>query len=375
MALKKVIREGIPETNSSSSHSVIITELKNNIDDFSTFINSEGIMVVPSFDWAVNDFGNSSYKEIRDFYQKLTLVVSLFATNHSLTELLRFLEYLKRIICSFTGVRDVKFEVIDKLAETFDRIRLDASASDSEYDSLDDISYFTIEGTIGLVDHQSVSELSLCILEDKESIKNFLFNPDSWLFLGSDSCDMSELIRESLVENYPTITREKIIIKVHFGHNLGRIDFPTDEGLYLSNLEEVLEKSRHGLLRRIAFNVTEQKYIIRTNEYYNFSYQDSDDIEFSILLVPPTVRTSSLLSPILFTDDGIYLTLFSGKFQKAIYKYISDLGEEFYSEYCEKGEKMCGKILYDLCKKVNLTEGVDWMKIKLEVVTEKFGTL
>ena len=371
MALKKVIREGIPETNSSSSHSVIITELKNNIDDFSAFINSEDIMVVPSFDWALNDFGNSNYKEIRDFYQKLTLVVSLFATNHSLTELLRFLEFLKGIICSFTGVRDVKFEVIDKLSETFNRIR----EEQDEYESLDDISYSIIEGTIGLVDHQSVTELSLCILEDKESIKNFLFNPDSWLFLGSDSCDMSELIRESLIENYPTITREKIVIKVHFGYNLGRIDFPTDDGLYLSNLEEVLEKSRHGLLGRISFCVPEQKYVISTNEYYSFSYVDSNDTEFDTTLRPPTVRTSSLLSPILFTETGIYLTLFSGKFQKAIYNYIKDLGEDFYSEYREKGEKMSGKILYDLCEKTNLIEGKDWIKVKIEVVTEKFGIL
>ena len=92
--LKVVYREGLPETNSSSSHSVVITRSESkDIDKNYIPIREDGTIVIPKYDGEIFDFGRSGFEAHNDFITKAVFVISLSIGCKPLTK------FLKDVIC------------------------------------------------------------------------------------------------------------------------------------------------------------------------------------------------------------------------------------------------------------------------------------
>lgn len=133
---KKLIRVGVWETNSSSSHSISIA------DDTKQFVMDT---IYPDQFGVVNihgdEFGWEWFKH-NDAQTKAGYAAQQFANNQS------SLDILAEVIKEQTGADDVKFYL--------------------EH---------------GYIDHDSYG----IVPSDKESLKNFIFNKNSWLFGGNDN--------------------------------------------------------------------------------------------------------------------------------------------------------------------------------------------
>lgn len=141
----KNIRYGVFETNSSSTHSISISS------------NSDGILdtIVPSSDGTIvlsgGEFG-WSWDKFNDPMTKANYCATDLQENpHSL-------HMLAEVICKHTGAKKVVFSMSP-----------DYQSSGYSY-----------------VDHQSVGTSSEAF-KNEETLKNFLFNPGSWLFTGNDN--------------------------------------------------------------------------------------------------------------------------------------------------------------------------------------------
>jgi len=141
----KNIRYGVFETNSSSTHSISISSNSNGILD--TIVpNADGSIVLSGgeFGWAWDKFNDPMTKANY-------CAVDLQENPHSF-------HMLAEVICAHTGAKKVVFAI------------------SSDYKS----------GGYSYIDHQSVGTSSPAF-KDAETLKNFIFNPESWLFTGNDN--------------------------------------------------------------------------------------------------------------------------------------------------------------------------------------------
>lgn len=144
----KNIRHNIFETNSSSTHSISIAE------------DSDGILdtIIPDEDGNIvlngGEFG-WSWDAINDSLTKLNYcaIDQVGAINNKL-------DLLKQVVCDHTGAKDVIINF----------------STDYQYPKY---SY---------IDHQSVGT-SLSAFDSAESLKQFIFNPKSYLFTGNDNSE------------------------------------------------------------------------------------------------------------------------------------------------------------------------------------------
>ena len=198
--LKEVIRYGLPETNSSSSHSVVISRLdKSNIDKekYLSFLpNEDGVINIPKSDI---DFGDRGFAASNDSMIKLQLVISLLAQkSDTIQEFGKRLFWLKRILCNFTGASDVIFDGLTEFNDIYKSyFNLEGGAESQGYTY---IIKDSLSNAFNEVDHQSYYSLFREILDNKDCMLDFIFNTDSWLFLGNDSLDMNERIEKTLRE-------------------------------------------------------------------------------------------------------------------------------------------------------------------------------
>ena len=248
--LKKVIRSGLPETNSSSSHSVIISKMAktDEIDFLSLLPNEDGIIEIPK---PVVDFGNTGFSSYNSPLVKLQLVLSLVATNaEDAVQLSKLLGWLKTLLCNFTGAKDVKF------------LGLEEYNYDDDYT---EYSYFweTIGVCFGSVDHQSRESLYNCIFEKNQVILDFIFNPDSWLFLGSDSYDIEALINKEVGEYYNSV---EACASIDFGYNLGRVDFPLYNYPEFDCLLNDIIHGRNSFILKVVFDPDSKKFFFMNGD-------------------------------------------------------------------------------------------------------------
>ena len=189
-------RIGLPETNSSSSHSIVINDLKENkkylktLDDYIV----DDVLIIPDCKY---DFGNTSFSASNDLMKKIMFVIALYTStsgydSSSIVRVAKFLNYLKNVIKSFIGVRDVIFNSLSSFSE------LVSCMDKSDYDALEECIYDYKMTAFGYVDHQSC-DLSIELFENIKILKDFIFSEDSWLFLGSDCYDMDGKIEEFLL--------------------------------------------------------------------------------------------------------------------------------------------------------------------------------
>ena len=138
------IREDMPETNSSSSHAVIIG--RGNLVKDSLKIDDDGIIRIPgnvSFGWELEIF--------KDPLSKIQYAAGLVGRNSS-----KRLNLLKSVIKNYTGAKDVEF----------------CWGSNSE--------------DFPSVDHQS-SDLFYEVWESPATLKDFIFSEDSMIITGNDN--------------------------------------------------------------------------------------------------------------------------------------------------------------------------------------------
>lgn len=135
--MKKLIRKGVFETNSSSSHSIALaTEDKEFVLD-TIYPNQDGIITING-----DEYGWDWFKH-NDSITKASYAAQQFMNNDHM------LDVLKEVIMEQTGATDVVFEGLDS----------------------------------GYVDHDSYGIVS----ENKDELRNFIFNKNSWLFGGNDN--------------------------------------------------------------------------------------------------------------------------------------------------------------------------------------------
>jgi hypothetical protein len=191
--MKKLIRKGVFETNSSSSHSISIADDTKQFIMDTLYPDQFGIVTISS-----DEFGWDWFK-YNDALTKATYAAQQFKYDTY------SLEILTEVIKEQTGANDVKFVDLDN----------------------------------GYVDHQSHG----IVPNDKESLRNFIFNKNSWLFGGNDNS------RENpTFYNVPEIRDGKMIIPVYkyelsvegYNKTTKFMKNPTEEEI-LDGLESLLQ--------------------------------------------------------------------------------------------------------------------------------------
>lgn len=197
--IKRKIRLNLPETNSSSSHSLVIgydNHLKSKEDvlrELESHIDDSGILRISGaeFGWDSGKF-NTTYEKLQylmaiscSYYGYGTDDEKGFSDRVKVQKLLGIVE---RIVKRYTGLREVKFDI-----------------------------------SLSGVDHQSVY-LYREIMESNTSIRQFLFSNQSWVFLGNDNSGPELGEHEMSNEEY-----QYGLLTVHIPGSIGNIEFPIME--------------------------------------------------------------------------------------------------------------------------------------------------
>ena len=172
------LREDMPETNSSSSHAVVIG--KGNRSGKDLFVDKDGVVRIPGnvdFGWEVDT--------ITDPLTKIQYAIGLLGGKNKLKKL----KLLTDVIKEYTGAKEIIFDW----------------SSASEYPS---------------VDHQS-TDLELEIWESASTLKDFIFSEDSVLYTGNDNSGENE----DYEKVYYDISNNATITLDFTSFNLGVIDF------------------------------------------------------------------------------------------------------------------------------------------------------
>lgn len=215
--IKKIIREGILETNSSSSHSVCICmdgSLSNPGDKTWDLDIRDGILYIPE---PIMVFGRSEFKSNRCLL-KIQYAYGL-AFQIRPVEQYRVTEVLKKV----TGVQEVSIAWVNeykrKMVETHE-------------------DYSKIYVDTPEIDHQS-TDLFYSIFENDEVLKEFIFNPKSWLYGGSDEIEWTSDFRKECI--LPDKDLEAKLV-VHLGSYIGDVEIVIDDFVNYSIFGDDLNK-------------------------------------------------------------------------------------------------------------------------------------
>lgn len=182
--LKIVKRDMLPETNSSSSHSVVVSDKEFSLQDISSELipedNGKIMIHGHSFNWEWEKYNDVITKT------QYAIAASIYDDEK--------IERIKKVFKEFSGY---DLEIEDE--NDSDKLR-----------------------SIFSVDHNS-SDIFDDFLQTDETLKNFIFNPQSWLFLGNDNSEPP--VGFYKVYNINNYKNPAAIASVDFGDEIGRIDF------------------------------------------------------------------------------------------------------------------------------------------------------
>ena len=245
--MKKLIRKGVFETNSSSSHSIAIaTEDKEFVLD-TIYPDQNGIVTIQG-----DEYGWEWFKH-NDSETKASYAAQSFANDDNQ------LDVLKEVIMEQTGANDVIFEGLDN----------------------------------GYIDHDSYGTTP----RTKHELKNFIFNKNSWLFGGNDNSSP-----DPTFYHVPEIRDGKMIQPVYkFELSIEGLDRttkfltePSEEELG-DAISTILGDS---LLTEYGDFITDNSImwqISRSKDYYNLSYNMVQDYTTNeIIFVKESFNTYSL---------------------------------------------------------------------------------
>lgn len=359
--IKKVIRFELPETNSSSSHSVIISELKNGNNNLEII---DGVVYIPSPDDF--DFSRTNFQAYNDTITKIVFTIAIYNSTHELEELMKFLNNLRYIICSYTGASNVVFEAIDK----FNEVSKSFSDLDSEYgprNNLSDTIWEICEIAFGTVDHES-RDLADEIFDDKDSLKNFIFSEDSWLFLGSDGVDMEENILKTLKRHYKLVQEDDNYATLDFTrYGIGTVDIELPSLIINGNFIGDLFFKKDGFLTSIYFDNINKIFKISNSFRYSTGYPTEN---FLVAYSVPIGDKKKLrnVNTVVSHDGDLYLYFINECFYRNASGYFMSFDD--FINYEDLGNHFL-KIIKDF----DLKEEQDWVRIKIEINTKEFGKL
>jgi hypothetical protein len=177
-------RIDIFETNSSSSHSISFNPWKSGKDGNNFIPDENGNVYVTGA-----DFG-WEWASYNDSVTKANYYLERYKAEPDRIEL------LKKVIEDYTG-----FNVIIN------------------------------ENTNGYIDHQSFDTLELPA-DDPEALKDWLFNPDNWLYTGNDNDDEPQDLRDP---EWSSLDGDHVVVTVDFGSDdiidVKIIGMPNEENL------------------------------------------------------------------------------------------------------------------------------------------------
>lgn len=324
--IKQVIRKNLPETNSSSSHSVVICVDPNSLVD-TLPIDSEGVIHIPrrseSFGWEFEKYNDPMTK-----LQYVCGIIWKYKSNRKKVKL------LKEIVLGYTGAKDIVFDWEENRSDT------DIVEEDEDY-------YW--DSGAPEIDHNS-SDIFPEIMESARSIKNFIFNSRSWLYLGNDNSDAPEGFYEEETDD------PEIIVSVDYGGDIGRVDFEYNESVNC-DIEDNLKCE--SLISYVVYNIKTKKF-----EKYSGMERWGGGL----------VNTSDQLTfrPISLGDRKLYWI--SESLEKEIINKTITKGD---------GKKQKSTLLYSLSTDENeifkelikdtQTWGSHWISLPYTVMTKEFG--
>lgn len=193
--MKKLIRKGVFETNSSSSHSIALaTEDKEFVLD-TIYPNQDGVVIING-----DEYGWEWFKH-NDSETKASYAAQSFANNDFQ------LDELKEVIKEQTGATEVIFNGLND----------------------------------GYIDHDSYG----IVPTGKSELRNFIFNKNSWLFGGNDNSSP-----DPTFYHVPEIRDGKVIVPVYkyelsvegLTKTTKYLEKPTDEELQ-TGIDSIMEDS------------------------------------------------------------------------------------------------------------------------------------
>lgn len=228
--MKIVIRENLPETNSSSSHSIVINSRK--IDySLPTPLNGKIHLNLSGYD-EYSCLGRQ-WQRTRNTIGKLTYIISAFCTNGSGGG-------------DYGGLNSKKLMVLSSIVEDVTGYPLDIEEILAHKDKIPSI------------DHQEVgNEL---FTNNKDILKNFIFNKNSVLLLGSDEGgDPDNYFKLGDESDYSIASA---VYSIDFKGDVGEIDFVIKD--YPIQNKTVLEmitgdSINLNLLQSIGYDITAKK--------------------------------------------------------------------------------------------------------------------
>ena len=166
------VRKSTFETNSSSSHSIVVKDLSpgDYLEIGGLIPNNKGVVVLETDDygWQV--------EKIRSSYTKACYL----ATYCKLSDM-QYFDELERVIKDVTGAKEVVIEKLEELEEY--------KVEEQE---------FSYHYHCCSIDHQSWNVPRDLLAQGYDAIKSFIFNPESILYLGNDNDDG---VHELMVED------------------------------------------------------------------------------------------------------------------------------------------------------------------------------
>jgi hypothetical protein len=239
----KIVRRGggLIETNSSSSHAVSIcmdakTNLKPGDPDFDLDIR-DGVLYIPN---RFQEFGWEWVKS-NSCLTKLQYLCGFYFNSYQKLGVQKSQKKLEKILKKILGVKRVEFEWVEDYVEEY------KAGGEPELRCPE-------------INHNSYAEMRAEILENEDTIRNFLLNPNSWWYGGNDNSDPpAGFYNETKIES-----REDdpdAIISVDFGGTLGIIDFvldtfPSEDDILYS----VQKDERNCFLNNISWSVSKKRF-------------------------------------------------------------------------------------------------------------------
>lgn len=232
---KKLIRSGVFETNSSSSHSVsVANETKEFVLD-TIYPDQDGIIELRG-----DEFGWEWFKH-NDAQTKANYAAQQFENNEHL------LDTLKEVIMEQTGAEDVIFKLGN-----------------------------------GYVDHDSMGILE----SSKEWLKSFIFNKNSWLFGGNDNSTADPTFYDvpEFKDGKQILPRYKYELKIEgFDKTTKFLEYPDQELLEdgFSSLLDDVHLSGSGYFD--TDNSIMAQIHRDSRQYFTYSYKKRPDLEKGIV--------------------------------------------------------------------------------------------
>jgi hypothetical protein len=224
----KLIRKGVFETNSSSTHSLVIPH-KVEKEDYSLYDSL----------WHEYDFGRLECRLIDDWDEKLAYVYAMLVSmlNYKDTTPVEIMNFKKRINEIYKEIKEDK-SIISKP-------RYEDLTPDQVFVKIDCDTYCCVDHAGDLIDSK---EFLNKILNDDEFLKRFIFNKKSYITLGGDE---------------------------YRGYNIKTIGFEYDyEDYYVNDKGERIPQEWYG-----KNGVLKSKYRNKVDEYNKLSGEFWDKLE------------------------------------------------------------------------------------------------